>query len=112
MEEKTGAVKNPSYDTSLPIKTRLRDFLGKYHIILNGVVKHDPFDLKNEGKPGVRCDEDHKQEIVEFVDKALSQSKKDTAKEIFAKWVNTEKDYDFNLWLHEYVDSLKDKEEK
>src|SRR3990167_770390 len=71
---------NPSYDKSLPIKARLGDFLGKYHILLNGVVAHDPFMLTNEGKPNERCDTSHKLEIIEFIDSALKAQEKQLRK--------------------------------
>src|SRR3990167_9185997 len=67
---------NPSYDKSLPIKARLGDFLGKYHILLNGVVAHDPFMLTNEGKPNERCDTQHKLEIIDFIDSILKAKEK------------------------------------
>ena len=73
---------NPSYDKTLPISTRLADFLGEYHISLNGVVAHDPFMLTNEDKPNVRCDDDHKKKIVDFVDQATAQARKDVLEKI------------------------------
>jgi len=74
-KEKITAAQNPSHDKSLPIEKRLADFLGKYHILLNGVNAHEPFYLKYEGKPNVRCDDDEKQRIIEFVNLLLSQAK-------------------------------------
>ena len=71
--KKATAYKNPSYDKSLSIRERLLDFLGKYHIILNGVVPHEPFDLKHEGHPEKMCDTEDKENIIEFVELLLKQ---------------------------------------
>lgn len=71
-----GTAKNPSYDKTLAIKERLADFLGKYHIILNGVTKHDPFMLEYEGRPNERCDYDDKKQIIEFVNDIFQERKK------------------------------------
>lgn len=65
--EKDIAYKNPSYDKSLPIEKRLRDFMGAFHLELNGVNAHEPFYLKYEGRPNERCDDDAKNEFVRFV---------------------------------------------
>jgi hypothetical protein len=62
---------NPSYDKKLSIEERLADFLGAYHILLNGVKAHEPFYLKYEGKPNDRCDKDDKQRIIDFVKNSL-----------------------------------------
>ena len=67
------AAQNPSYDKSLPIKQRVGDFLGAFHIVLNGVVAHEPFDLTNEGRPGEMCDTDDKERFIEFVELLVSQ---------------------------------------
>jgi hypothetical protein len=67
---------NPSYDKKLSIEERLADFLGAYHILLNGVKAHEPFYLKYEGKPNDRCDKDDKQRIIDFVKNSLFSSYK------------------------------------
>ena len=72
LEEK--AYKNPSYDESLPTRDRLADFLGKYHVVLNGVVKHDPYVMLEEDGGGMCC-QDHKVEIVDFVEQLIQQAK-------------------------------------
>ena len=72
--EKEEAKVNPSYDKKQSIKVRMADFLGKYHIILNGVKAHEPFSLKNEGKPNERCDDEDKQEIIKFVELLISDT--------------------------------------
>jgi len=65
------AYNNPSYDKSLSPEKRLADFLGKFHIVLNGVVAHDPFEKTGEDGTGMCC-ENHKTEIIEFVHKLVS----------------------------------------
>lgn len=74
-------VQNPSYDRSLAPKDRLYDFLGAYHLVLNGVKAHEPFDLRCENQPEKMCDTDDKERLVEFVNllisEAISQSKEE-----------------------------------
>ena len=64
---------NISYDITKSVGVRFADFLGKYHISLNGVVVHEPFMLTYEGKPNDRCDTEHKQELVIFVERLVQE---------------------------------------
>lgn len=83
--EESKAVVNPSYNRDLSAKDRFRDFLGAYHIILNGVVKHDPFTLENEGQPGIRCDNEDKQDMIRFVEILIADSLAQYKREIREK---------------------------
>lgn len=83
--EESKAVVNPSYNRDLSAKDRFRDFLGAYHIILNGVVKHDPFTLENEGQPGIRCDNEDKQDMIRFVEILIADSLAQYKREIVEK---------------------------
>lgn len=64
IEEK--AYNSPSYDKSISIEDRLRDFLGAYHVVLNGVVAHDPYVLHMDDGGGMCCS-DSKDRLVEYV---------------------------------------------
>jgi len=65
---------NPSYDKSLTPKERLADFLGAYHLVLNGVVKHDPFE-KAEVDGGGMCCDDSKLKLLDFVEELIAEQK-------------------------------------
>lgn len=97
MEE---AAVNPSYDTSLPIEDRIRDFLGAYHIERNGVRSHEPFYLVNEGKPNERCDQEAKEEIINFLSQALTRIEEETRKEEITE--NTSDGYHSFKELYEF----------
>jgi hypothetical protein len=84
--------KNPSYDKSLPIKDRLADFLGKYHIVLNGVVAHDPYQRFEEDGGGMCCQE-HQQEIIDFVSNLETRVREEEREKLKEKlktmrWIN------------------------
>lgn len=92
---------NPSYDKSLPFDKRLADFLGKYHISLNGVISHQPFYLDCEGKPHDRCDTEDKKAIIEFVTlivkDELATAEKRAREETIKK---------INVWVRKWEDNI------
>lgn len=67
------AFQNPSYDKSLPTSDRLRDFLGAYHIELNG-AHHKPF-VKTEEDGGGYCCSDNHEGLIEFVELIVAQAR-------------------------------------
>ncbi len=73
--------KNPSYDKSLPPIERLGDFLGKYHVVLNGVKAHEPF-VRFEEDGGGMCCQEHKIEIIDFVEKLISTERQKVIDEV------------------------------
>lgn len=80
------AVNNPSYDESLDTAQRLGDFLGAFHLVMNGVVAHNPFTLKNEGKPNEMCDTEDKQRLIEFVELLITQALEQKEREVEEKY--------------------------
>lgn len=62
-----------AYNKKLSYEERIRDFLGKYHITYNGVRAHNPFMLEYEGQPNKRCDDDCKDEVVNFIQYLINE---------------------------------------
>jgi len=81
-EHFTGCAINPSYDTSLSVGERLSDYMGKFHIVLHGVIAHEPYYLDCGNKPDERCDDREKKALIEFVSLLVAEERERVRLEI------------------------------